>query len=72
MLKLGKLKLGMLGSPPQPERATQLSTEAIARRMIIVPPPSPLDLRPAGWLANWEILRFSVLVDGEPNDSAPG
>jgi hypothetical protein len=37
MLKLGKLKLGMLGSAPQPERAAQLSTEAIARRIIIAP-----------------------------------
>jgi hypothetical protein len=37
MLKLGKLKLGMLGSAPQPERAAQLSTNAIARRMICPP-----------------------------------
>jgi hypothetical protein len=31
LLKLGKLKLGMLEIPPQPERAAQLSTNAIAR-----------------------------------------
>jgi hypothetical protein len=37
MVKLGKLKLGMLGSAPQPERAAQLSTEVIARRIIIAP-----------------------------------
>jgi hypothetical protein len=40
MLTLGKLKLGMLGSAPQPERAAQLSTNAIARR--IVSPQEPL------------------------------
>jgi hypothetical protein len=38
ILKLGKLKLGMLGSAPHPERAAQLSTMAIARRIMIVPP----------------------------------
>ena len=38
MLRLGKLKLGMPGSAPQPERAAQLSTKAIARPIIIVPP----------------------------------
>ena len=37
MLKLGKLKLGTLGSAPQPERAAQLSTNVIARRIIIAP-----------------------------------
>ena len=39
MLTLGKLKLGMLGSPPQPERAAQLNAKAIARRVIIAPGP---------------------------------
>jgi hypothetical protein len=37
MLTLGKLKLGMLESAPQPERAAQLSTKAIARRIMIAP-----------------------------------
>ena len=37
MLTLGKLKLGMLGIAPQPERAAQLSTKAIARRIMIAP-----------------------------------
>lgn len=37
MLTLGKLKLGMLGRAPQPETAAQLSTKAIARRIIIGP-----------------------------------
>jgi hypothetical protein len=37
MLKLGKLKLGMLGSAPQPERAAQLNTKVIARRIEIAP-----------------------------------
>jgi hypothetical protein len=37
ILTLGKLKLGMLGIAPQPERAAQLSTKAIARRIIIAP-----------------------------------
>ena len=37
ILTLGKLKLGMLGIAPQPESAAQLSTKAIARRIIIAP-----------------------------------
>jgi hypothetical protein len=37
ILTLDKLKLGILGSAPQPERAAQLSTKAVARR-IVVPP----------------------------------
>jgi hypothetical protein len=37
MLKLGKLKLDMLGSAPQPERAAQLITKVIARRIILPP-----------------------------------
>jgi hypothetical protein len=37
MLALGKPKLGMLGSAPHPERAAQLSTKVIARRIMIAP-----------------------------------
>jgi hypothetical protein len=36
ILTLGKLKLGILGSAPQPERAAQLITKAIARRIILI------------------------------------
>ena len=37
ILTLGKLKLGILGIAPQPERAAQLSTKAISRRIIVAP-----------------------------------
>jgi hypothetical protein len=37
ILTLGKLKPGTLGIAPQPEREAQLSTNAIARRIIVAP-----------------------------------
>jgi hypothetical protein len=37
ILMLGKLRLGTLGSAPQPERAAQPSTKAMARRIIVAP-----------------------------------
>jgi len=43
ILTLGKSKLGMLESAPQAERAAQLSSKAIARR--IITPPDTRDTR---------------------------